>query len=128
MPHFTIEYSANLEADLNELAHLVANAALETEMFPLGGIRVRAVKCEDFVVADAHPLNSFVAIMVRIGAGRDMAAKRKAAEHIFDCTADFFADALAGGHFMLSLDLVENDPDLSFKANGVHARLKREMS
>lgn len=128
MPHFTIEYSANLEADLNELAHLVANAALETEMFPLSGIRVRAVKCEDFVVADAHPLNSFVAIMVRIGAGRDMAAKRKAAEHIFDCVADFFADALAGGHFMLSLDLVENDPDLSFKANGVHARLKREMS
>lgn len=128
MPHFTIEYSANLDADMHELSHLVANAALETEMFPLGGIRVRAVKCEDYVVADAHPLNSFVAIMVRIGAGRDAAAKRKAATHVFEQVEAFFGDALAGGHFMLSLDVVENDPDLSFKANGVHARLKREMS
>ena len=128
MPHFTIEYSANLKADLHELAHTIADAALETEMFPLGGIRVRTVKCEDFVVADAHPLNSFAAIMVRIGAGRDMEAKRRAAEHVFEAARVFFAEALEGGHFMLSLDVVENDPALSFKANGVHARLKREMS
>ena len=128
MPHFTIEYSANLDTDMHEFAHLVANAALETEMFPLGGIRVRAVKCEDFVVADAHPLNSFVAIVARIGAGRDAAAKRKAAAHVFGQAEAFFAEALEGGHFMLSFDMVESDPALSFKANGVHARLKREMS
>ncbi len=41
MPHFTIEYSANLNArvDMDAVAELVRKAAVETGIFPLGGIR-----------------------------------------------------------------------------------------
>ena len=128
MPHFTVEYSANLTQDPYALAQVIADAALETGLFPLGGLRVRMVRCEDFVIADGHDENSFAAILARIGAGRDDEAKRKAAEHVFEAAREFFAEDLESGYFMLSLDLIENDPNCSFKANGVHARLKREMS
>ena len=42
MPHFTIEYSANLEPllDMGKVVEVVRKAAAETGIFPLGGIRV----------------------------------------------------------------------------------------
>ena len=44
MPHFTIEYSANLDhrVDMSKVVEIVRKAAVETGIFPLGGIRVRA--------------------------------------------------------------------------------------
>ena len=47
MPHFTIEYSGNLDrhVDIGAVVELVRKAAVETGIFPLGGIRVRAVRC-----------------------------------------------------------------------------------
>ena len=46
MPHFTIEYSANLDErlDMAEVVDVVRKAAVETGIFPLGGIRVRAAR------------------------------------------------------------------------------------
>ena len=48
MPHFTIEYSANLDGriDMAEVVEVVRRAAAESGIFPLGGIRVRAIRCE----------------------------------------------------------------------------------
>ena len=58
MPHFTIEYSANLDSrlDMAEVVEVVRKAAIETGIFPLGGIRVRAIKCEHYAIADGNPL------------------------------------------------------------------------
>ena len=57
MPHFTIEYSANLDArvDMDEVVEVVRKAAVETGIFPLGGIRVRAIRCEHYAIADGNP-------------------------------------------------------------------------
>ena len=54
MPHFTIEYSANLDGrvDMGAVVELVRKAAVETGIFPLGGIRVRAIRCEHYAIAD----------------------------------------------------------------------------
>jgi 5-carboxymethyl-2-hydroxymuconate isomerase len=57
MPHFTIEYSADLESrlDMARLVEVVRKAAVETGIFPLGGIRVRAIKCEHYASAICRP-------------------------------------------------------------------------
>jgi 5-carboxymethyl-2-hydroxymuconate isomerase len=57
MPHFTIEYSANLDSrlDMAEVVEVVRRAAVETGIFPLGGIRVRAIRCEHYAIADGDP-------------------------------------------------------------------------
>ena len=57
MPHFTIEYSANLDTrlDMGKVVEVVRKAAVETGIFPLGGIRVRAVKCKHYAIADGNP-------------------------------------------------------------------------
>jgi 5-carboxymethyl-2-hydroxymuconate isomerase len=48
MPHFILEYSRNLEPELDVDALFVRlrTAALETGIFPPGGIRFRAYPCE----------------------------------------------------------------------------------
>ncbi|NEX00137.1 5-carboxymethyl-2-hydroxymuconate Delta-isomerase, partial [Rhodopseudomonas sp. BR0G17] len=78
MPHFTIEYSANLDdkVDMAEIVELVRTTAIETGIFPVGGIRVRVIRCETYAIADGRPGFSFLAMLLRLGEGRDLAARK----------------------------------------------------
>src|SRR3954466_824722 len=78
MPHFTIEYSANLDArvDMGAVVELVRKSAVETGIFPLGGIRVRAIKCEHCAIADGRPNYGFLDMVLRLGEGRDLATRK----------------------------------------------------
>src|SRR5262249_24016444 len=68
MPHFTIEYSANLDAhiDMGKVVEVVRKAAVETGIFPLGGIRVRAIRCEHYAIADGKPHYGFLDMVLRL--------------------------------------------------------------
>ena len=98
MPHFTIEYSANLDArvDMAEIVEVVRKAAVETGIFPLGGIRVRAIRCEHYAIADGKPQHGFLAMVLRLGEGRDLAARKKAGEHIFKVLSAHLDPVFAG--------------------------------
>jgi len=122
MPHIVIECSSNLRAraDLPGLVERVHAAALATGVFPLGGLRTRVAERDLFAIADGDPENAFVHVVVRIGAGRDTATKREAADAIFDAVCDALASAFATTPLGISLELVEIDPDFSRKKNNLH--------
>ena len=128
MPHFSIEYSANLDAqvDMAEICELVRKAAVETGIFPLGGIRVRAIRCEHYAIADGKPGYGFLAMLLRLGEGRDLAARQKAGEHIFRALSAHLEPLFARGQFALSFDMQINDKDVSWKRNNIHDALKAE--
>ena len=130
MPHLTIEHSENLASltDLSQLCLVLRDAMLETGIFPHGGIRVRCVSCPHYAIADGHPHNAFAAMVVRMGAGRSLEDKQQAGAAIMATAEQHFGALLTSGYFMLSLDMVENDPELSWKTNSVHARLKKATS
>jgi 5-carboxymethyl-2-hydroxymuconate isomerase len=128
MPHFSIEYSANIDArvDIALVVELVRKAAVETGMFPLGGIRVRAVRCEHYAIADGNPQHGFLAMVLRLGEGRDLAARKKAGEHIFKALSDYLDPVFANSKFALSFDMQVNDKETSWKRNNIHDALKVE--
>ena len=130
MPHFTIEYSANLDArvEMAEIVELVRKAAVETGIFPLGGIRVRAFKCEHYAIADGNPRHGFLAMVLRLGEGRDLAARKKAGEHVFRALSDHLDPVFAGSKFALSFDMQINDKETSWKRNNIHDALKVETT
>ena len=130
MPHFTIEYSANLDArvDMAEVVELVRKAAVETGIFPLGGIRVRAIRCEHYAIADGTPQFGFLAMVLRLGEGRDLAARQKAGEHIFKALSAFLDPVFAASKFGLSFDMQINDKETSWKRNNIHEALKAEVA
>jgi 5-carboxymethyl-2-hydroxymuconate isomerase len=130
MPHFTIEYSANLEArvDMGKIVEIVRKAAVETGIFPLGGIRVRAIPCEHFAIADGSPHHGFLDMVLRLGEGRDLATRKKAGEHIFRALSDHLDPVFATSQFALSFDMQMNDKETSWKRNNIHEALKAEAA
>src|SRR5882672_912993 len=128
MPHFTIEYSGNLDAriDMGKVVEVVRKAAVETGIFPLGGIRVRAVKCEHYAIADGNPQLGFLDMVLRLGEGRDLAVRKMAGEHIFMALSAYLDPVFAETKFALSFDMQINDKDTSWKRNNIHDALKVE--
>ena len=128
MPHFTIEYSANLDphVDMGKVVEVVRKAATETGIFPLGGIRVRAIKCEHYAIADGNPNLSFLDMVLRLGEGRDLATRKKAGEHIFKALSAHLDPVFAQSKFALSFDMQINDKETSWKRNNIHEALKAE--
>ncbi len=125
MPHFTIEYSANLDGvvDMSALCETVRKAAIETGIFPLGGIRVRMIRCADYAIADANPDNAFMDMVLRVGTGRDLETRQQAGETVFAAMEDHLADVIAARPFALSFEIREVHPDLNWKKNTIHGRL-----
>lgn len=130
MPHFTIEYSANLDdrLDIGAVCEVVRNAAVETGIFPLGGIRVRAIRCEHYAIADARQDYGFLDMVLRIGEGRDLKTRQNAGEQIFQALSKHLDPVFAASRFALSFDMQINDKDTSWKRNNIHDALKAEAA
>lgn len=122
MPHLIVEYSANLEADLDPhaLASTLHQAALATGVFPIGGCRTRLARRDVFCVGDCHPDNRFIHVQARIGGGRPADLRQKAAEQIFAALKEFTARTFAERPLGLTLEVVEIDPVGSLKHNNLH--------
>ena len=127
MPHLTIEYSANVEpaVDMAAFCSTMRDAMVETGIFPLGGIRVRAFPCQTYVIADGDPSLCYLHMICRVGAGRDVPTRLAAAEHLYDA-AEAFLKPVMPGPFALSLDLDELHDTTSLKRfNSIHDHLTR---
>jgi 5-carboxymethyl-2-hydroxymuconate isomerase len=130
MPHFTIEYSANLDGrvDMGAVVELVRKEAVATGIFPLGGIRVRAVRCEHYAIANGARSFGFLDMVLRLGEGRDLATRQKAGEHIFKALSAYLDPVFANSKFALSFDMQINDKETSWKRNNIHEALKVETA
>lgn len=125
MPHLTLEYSANLEADVDIAAFCRAmrDAMVATGIFPLGGIRIRAFPCHTYVIADGDPAHAYLHMICRVGHGREEAVRLQAAKQVYNA-AEAFLKPCVSGPFALSLDLDELSPVTSLKRlNTIHDHL-----
>ncbi len=98
MAHFIYEYSANLppaELDLQGLMAKMHTAAAATGIFPLAGMRSRAICCEDYRIADGNPQYGFVNLSMKLGQGRDpdtpLARGRALSENLIEHLQPVFA-------------------------------------
>lgn len=126
MPHLSIEYSAGLEtkADLSALCEALQAAMVQSGIFPLAGIRVRAFRADHVMIADGHRDNDFAAMTLSVGAGRSETELKSAGDLIFATAQKALEDCLSGPHFALSLEIREINPKLSWKDTPIHARLR----
>ncbi|WHO76718.1 5-carboxymethyl-2-hydroxymuconate Delta-isomerase [Rhizobium sp. BT03] len=126
MPHLTIEYSANLEgrADIGALCGTLLKTVLETGLFEIGAVRVRALRANHYAIADQLAENAFVDLNFRIGKGRTAEEKKRTGEAIFAAAADVLGPLFETPHFALSLEIREIDAELSWKKNAIHPRLR----
>lgn len=131
MPHLTLEYSANLadEANIEQLctslaACLDAQRENDQRVFPLGGIRVRALRCEQYCIADGRPDAAFLHANLKIAAGRSDAVKKATGHALFEAIKQHFATEFEQHGLALSLEINEFSEAGTWKHNNLHARLK----
>ena len=127
MPHLIVEYSANLESrlGLDDLMAKLRDVAVAGGVFPLAGIRVRAVRRDRYLIANGDPAHGFVHVMARIGQGRRETVRRAQAQALFDALCGHLETLRShqDGGLALSLEMVEIDPVGSLKLNNLHERL-----
>jgi 5-carboxymethyl-2-hydroxymuconate isomerase len=122
-----VEYSANIEAAIaiDDLLDKLHASALETGIFPIGGLRVRAVRIDRYRIADRHPDNGYVNMMALVGHGRPLEVRRRAAEALFATLTAHLDEAFRKGPLAISFYMQESDPDLNFKKNNLHEYVER---
>lgn len=121
MPHLIIEYSANLEdrLDLDRLMDALHQAALDTGVFPLGGLRIRAHSVDRYRIADCDPSNAFVHVTALIGHGRPLDVRQRAGEQLFATLTDQLAVLYEQSPLAISFNIQEFHPELNFKQNNL---------
>jgi 5-carboxymethyl-2-hydroxymuconate isomerase len=128
MPHFIAEYTDNIrdEADIKGMLRKVNQVLIDQGgVFPIGGIRARAIELHDYVMADDQEDYAFVHATLKIGSGRSEAVKTTTCEQLFEMMKSHFAALFANRYFALSMELYEFDEGGTFKQNNVHARFKK---
>ncbi|MQQ07808.1 5-carboxymethyl-2-hydroxymuconate isomerase [Epibacterium sp. SM1979] len=126
MPHFSIEYSANLEGaiDVAGLCEAIRSSAAGIDTFPTAGIRVRATRVDHYAIANGDPKHGFIDISIRLRGGRPLDVKRDATQRIFAAANEFVAPYMAHQSLALSLEMRDIDPELSPKTGTIRDHLE----
>lgn len=130
MPHQIIEYSANLapELDIDGLVAVLHETAAGIDAFPPAGLRTRAGKREHYRVADNHPDNAFVHVVLRIAHGRSLTVQKAAGDKIFAALCDYLAPIQSKSPLAISFEMQEIDPDRRWKKNNLRDYLEQRAA
>lgn len=123
MPHFILEYSSNLDKDLDvsSLFEKLHKTTIDLSEFPTSGIRSRARRCEEYRIAEGNPENAFVHLTMKIGAGRSITVKKTVADRIFDTLTAFLQQIYDNRSLSIGFELIELHPELTYKKNNIES-------
>lgn len=127
MPHILVEYTDNLagEAEIPGLLKKIAAKMVDSGgVFPIGGVRVKAQRFSEYVIADGNDDYAFVNVVASIGPGRDPAFKKKFFGELFEIIKGHFAVVHDRRYLALSLYVQEVDEDGSYRKNNIHMKFR----
>ena len=128
MPHVIIEYTANVEADarIPELMRVLNDVLIgHADVFPIGGIRTRALRLDQYRMADGAQDDAFIHVTFRIKAGRRKSVTGPICAAMFAAMRAHLVDVFARRYLGLTLELVEFEAHGFHVENNVHARFVR---
>ncbi|MFD1706464.1 5-carboxymethyl-2-hydroxymuconate Delta-isomerase [Siminovitchia sediminis] len=127
MPHVIVEYTDNIkkEARIKSLLKKINESMIDSNgVFPVGGIRSRAIELNDYVVADGTEDDAFVHVALKIGAGRSEEDLKQACDKLFEVVKEHFADLYEKRTLALSMEIEEFSRP-TYKQNNIHTRYKK---
>ena len=92
---------------------------IETGVFPMAGVRVRAFAANHVAIADGDPPHSYIDISIRLRAGRTLEARKAATAQVFAAAEAFLAPVMARRSLALSFEMRDIDPELSPKTGSI---------
>jgi 5-carboxymethyl-2-hydroxymuconate isomerase len=125
VPHIIVEYSENIaqSVTVSALLQAVHAAALATGLAPLDALRTRGEERADYVIADGHPDNAFVAIVARLGPGRTPEEKHGLLNALVAAANNAIGDEIK--NVMLSVEYQEIDATFRVNQNELRKTMQR---
>lgn len=107
MPHLTVEYTANLDFDVQALLARMHSGLVATGAINLKGVKSRAIRHSEYRIADGDPAYAFVHVNLLIREGRPLEVQRDIAQRLMAVLKEMFGDRFEGGRLSLSVDVKE---------------------
>jgi 5-carboxymethyl-2-hydroxymuconate isomerase len=107
MPHLTLEYTDNIEVDVQPLLTRLHEEVVATGAINLKGIKSRAIKHSQYRIADGNPDYAFVHVGLLIREGRPIEIQKEATKRVMAVLKDTFGYRFEKGYISLSVDLKE---------------------
>jgi 5-carboxymethyl-2-hydroxymuconate isomerase len=107
MPHLTLEYTDNLDFDVQPLLRRLHEEVVATGAIQLKGIKSRAICHTQYRIADGSMDYAFVHVSLLIREGRPIEVQKEATRRVMAVLKGTFAYRFETGKISLSVDLKE---------------------
>ena len=107
MPHLTLEYTDNLQFDVQPLLARLHDELVATGAVNLKGIKSRAIRLTDYRIADGNQDYAFVHVGLLIREGRPIPVQQEAAKRVMAVLKETFGHRYETGYLSLSVDIKE---------------------
>jgi 5-carboxymethyl-2-hydroxymuconate isomerase len=107
VPHLTLEYTDNLEFEVQPLLARLHDTLVATGAVNLKGIKSRAIRHTDYRIADGDAGYAFVHVNLLIRAGRPIETQQEAAQRVLAILKETVGCRFEDGYLSLSVDIQE---------------------
>jgi len=107
MPQLTLEYTDNLEFNVQDVLSRLHSELAETGAINLKGLKSRAVRQGEYRIADGNPGYAFVHVNLLIREGRPLDVQKDASQRVMKVLEDTFGQRFETGYLSLSVDIKE---------------------
>jgi len=107
MPQLTLEYTDNLEFDVQDVLARLHSELAATGAIKLKGLKSRAVRHSEYRLADGNPEYAFVHVNLLIREGRPIEVQKDASRRVMKVLEDTFGQRFETSYLSLSVDVKE---------------------
>ena len=122
MPHLTLEYSDNLEVDVQPLLARLHEEVVATGAINLKGIKSRAIKHTQYRIADGDPDYAFVHVGLLIREGRPVEVQKEATQRVMKVLKETFGHLFEKRKLSLTVDLKEMRDGIALTEHNITAK------
>lgn len=107
MPQLTLEYTDNLDFDVQALLARLHTELVATGAINLKGLKSRAIRHTEYRIADGNPDYAFVHVSLLIREGRPIEVQKDASQRVLTVLKETFSDRFEKSYLSLSIDIKE---------------------
>jgi 5-carboxymethyl-2-hydroxymuconate isomerase len=122
LPHLILEYTDNLDVDVQPLLARLHEEIVATGAINLKGIKSRAIKHAQYRIADGDPDYAFVHVGLLIREGRPVEVQKEATRRVMMTLKETFGHLFETRKLSLTVDLKEMRAGIALTEHNIPAK------
>ena len=107
MPHLTLEYTDNLEFDVQSLLSRMHEELIATGAIKLKALKSRAIRHTEYRIADGNEEYAFAHVKLLIRVGRSFEVQQEMAQRLMSVLEEVLGSRFDNSFLSLSVDIKE---------------------